>query len=96
MNVVLDDAEEVHLKKKTRKRLGMIIVLRTPAAIGQRKSSKLLTRLFNRPNFIERRQHYIDYEHWQIIWTSSSLCKILLLIYLQRNFNKYPLYYQKF
>jgi small nuclear ribonucleoprotein E len=26
MNVVLDDAEEVHLKKKTRKRLGRILL----------------------------------------------------------------------
>jgi small nuclear ribonucleoprotein (snRNP)-like protein len=61
MNLVLDDAEEVSVKKKTRKPLGNILSLLV--ASKRFDYENLISLMSHRKNTLERRQYYSDDEH---------------------------------
>ncbi|CAN0890505.1 Small nuclear ribonucleoprotein E [Linum grandiflorum] len=74
MNLVLDDAEEVNVKKKSRKSLGtasLVILLPPPFYIFSSVSFSLAcpelhVLYFSREDSSERRQHHADDEHGKV------------------------------
>uniref|UniRef100_J3L987 Small nuclear ribonucleoprotein E n=1 Tax=Oryza brachyantha TaxID=4533 RepID=J3L987_ORYBR len=82
MNLVLDEAEEINIKKDTRKSLGKEILNSAILGLCSQHTVKSLILIRLRSDPLKRRQHYINDEHGKV--TTALPCPTLqeLLIYI--------------